>query len=213
MTHGFRTAVLLAALVLAAAGCGSGQSNSTTSRSSTGSPHSSANPAASTVGAGPLSAEAQAAATGDIPDTQVFLTLQNRRAGYTIKYPEGWTQRGTGADLTLSDKNNIAHIVVASGGAPSTASVSSELSRLETARRILTFAVPVAIHITQGPAIKSTYTSVSAPNPVTGKSVVLIVDRYEFGHRGSRVTVDLGTPKGVDNVDAYRLMINSFAWR
>ncbi len=143
----------------------------------------------------------------------MFLTLQNRRTGYTIKYPEGWTQRGTGADLTLSDKNNIAHIFVATAGAPSTASVSAELGRLKTAGRILTFAVPAAIHITQGPAIKSTYTTESAPSPVTGKSVVLIVDRYEFAHKGSRVTVDLGTPKGVDNVDAYRLMINSFAWR
>ena len=213
MTHGFRTVFLSAALVLAAAACGStGQSNSTASRSSTVSLRSSGNPAATIAGAGPLSAEAQAAATGDIPDTQVFLTLQNRRAGYTIKYPEGWTQRGSGADLTISDKNNIAHIFVATAGAPSTGSVSAELSRLKAARRILTFAVPAAIHITQGAAIKSTYTTESAPNPVTGKSVVLIVDRYEFGHKASRVTVDLGTPKGVDNVDAYRLMINSFAW-
>jgi hypothetical protein len=50
------------------------------------------------------------------------------------------------------------------------------------------------------------------PNPVTGKSVLLIVDRYELSIAGKRATVDLGTPKGVDNVDAYRMMINSFRW-
>jgi hypothetical protein len=30
---------------------------------------------------------------------------------------------------------------------------------------------------------------------------------------GKRAVVDLGTPKGVDNVDAYRLMIQSFRWQ
>jgi hypothetical protein len=48
---------------------------------------------------------------------------------------------------------------------------------------------------------------------VTGKSVKLIVDRYELGRGGTRATVDLGTPVGVDNVDAYRLMIQSFRLR
>jgi hypothetical protein len=43
--------------------------------------------------------------------------------------------------------------------------------------------------------------------------VLLIVDRYELGSAGRRATVDLGTPKGVDNVDAYRKMINSFTWQ
>ena len=62
------------------------------------------------------------------------------------------------------------------------------------------------------PEIKAVYTTRSRPNSVTGKPVVLVVDRYELGHGGSRATVDLGTPKGVDNVDAYRLMIESFRW-
>jgi hypothetical protein len=52
----------------------------------------------------------------------------------------------------------------------------------------------------------------SAPDPVTGKRVTLVVNRYVVA-RGSRVaTVDLGTPRGVDNVDAYRMMIQSFRW-
>jgi hypothetical protein len=62
-------------------------------------------------------------------------------------------------------------------------------------------------------AVKAVYTTESAPNPVTGKRVKLIVDRYEL-YRGGRVaTVDLGTPTGVDNVDAYRKMIESFRWQ
>ena len=58
-------------------------------------------------------------------------------------------------------------------------------------------------------AVAATYTTTSAPNPVTGKKVTLTVDRYELGHGGRRAIVDLGTPVGVDNVDAYRLMIES----
>jgi hypothetical protein len=43
--------------------------------------------------------------------------------------------------------------------------------------------------------------------------VTLVVDRYYVGGSGRRAIVDLGTPQGVDNVDAYRLMIESFKWR
>ena len=48
---------------------------------------------------------------------------------------------------------------------------------------------------------------------MTGKKVTLVVDRYELGSRGRIAVVDLGTPAGVDNVDAYRMMIRSFRWR
>jgi hypothetical protein len=43
--------------------------------------------------------------------------------------------------------------------------------------------------------------------------VTLVVDRYYLAHGGKRAVVDLGAPKGVDNVDAYRMMIESFRWR
>ena len=116
-------------------------------------------------------------------------------------------------DVTFSDKNNIVHIVVTSGGAPTAADVTAELNRLKHSTPSLTFTPPRSITLTSGTAIKTTYTTLSAPNPVTGKSVLLVVDRYEFAKAGKRATVDLGTPKGVDNVDAYRRMINSFRWR
>jgi hypothetical protein len=62
--------------------------------------------------AGALSAEAQSAATGDIPDNQVFLTFRNRAAGYSMKNPEGWARTGPARDVTFQDKNNIVHVVV-----------------------------------------------------------------------------------------------------
>ena len=47
---------------------------------------------------------------------------------------------------------------------------------------------------------------------MTGKRVKLVVDRYALSRGRGVAVVDLGTPTGVDNVDAYRMMIESFRW-
>jgi hypothetical protein len=156
-------------------------------------------PATTTTAATPsqLTPEAQAAATGDIPDNQVFLTFRNTAAGYSMKYPEGWAQQGAGAKVTFRDKNNIVRIDVAQAPKPTAATVKAAQ----------------AITISGKPALKVAYTTQSAPNAVTGKRVTLVVDRYYLWRGGKRAVVDLGTPRGVDNVDAYRLMIESFTWR
>jgi hypothetical protein len=161
---------------------------------------------------GAVSAEAKSAATGDIPDNQVFLTFRNRAAGYSIKYPEGWTRRGSDRAVTFQDKNNIVQIAVGAAGAPTPASVARELARERSASSTLRAGAPASVRVKGAPAVKVTYTTVSKPNPVTGKRVLLVVDRYELARSGKRATVDLGTPKGVDNVDAYRMMVESFRW-
>ena len=48
---------------------------------------------------------------------------------------------------------------------------------------------------------------------VVGGGIVGCSTAYELAKDGERAVVDLGTPKGVDNVDAYRMMIQSFKWR
>jgi hypothetical protein len=195
---------LLAAL---AAGCGSSSSPTTQGAIKT---HTAAGAAGA---AGVLSADATSAATGDIPDSQHFLTYRNPTEHYSILYPEGWALKGAGRDVSITDKNNVVHIIIASGPAPTTAAVAAELIKLRRSSPTLTYSAPMPIALRSGGAVKATYTTRSAPNPVTGKRVLLIVDRYELTRAGKRATVDLGTPKGVDNVDAYRKMINSFAWQ
>ncbi len=204
-----------AILMALVTGCGSSSSPSASgSTPQPSTPSATATQTTSTNSSvGVLSGEAKSAATGDIPDTQVFLTYANPAAGYRMSYPEGWTRKGNANDVTFSDKNNIVHIVIANGGAPSVATVAAELGQLKQSTPSLTFTPPASIQLKSGPAIKATYSTQSAPNPVTGKSVLLIVDRYEFAKGGKRATVDLGTAKGVDNVDAYRRMINSFTWQ
>ena len=215
-------ALLLLIAPVAAAGCGSSSSHSSTSSggsaasgsAATTTPGASSTTAASgSASPGALSGEAASAATGDIPDNQVFLVFHNNSAGYSIKYPEGWTQQGSAGDVTFKDKNNLVHIFISRAAAPTPASVTAQLNRLKNSTPSLTFTSPHTMQIGSSTAVKATYSTKSAPNPVTGKRVSLMVDRYELAHNGRVAVVDLGTPVGVDNVDAYRMMIQSFTWR
>jgi hypothetical protein len=156
------TASIAVVAVVAVAGCGGGSNSS----------------------GGGGGAEAQSAASGDIPDNQVFLV--HTGPGYSVKYPEGWTKKGTGRNLTFSDKDNSIHLVVTTGNPP--VKVTGGRAKIEL-RRL-------------GP-----------PDPVTGKRPLLLIDRYVYAKGGRYAVLDLATPKGVDNVDAYRLISNSFRWR
>ncbi len=126
-----------------------------------------------------------------------------------MKYPEGWAQQGSGSQVTIRNNNNIVRVVVERRGQPSAPAIRRELTNLHGA------------HLQTGPqqltlggakAFKVVYTTESAPNAVTGKRVTLTVDRYYLARTGKVAIVDLGSPVGVDNVDAYRLMIQSFRW-
>ena len=156
-----------------------------------------------------LQGEANAAATGDIPDNQVYVVFSDTQAGYSIKYPEGWAQQGTGNRVTFRDKNNIVRVIVGAAAIPTNASVRADVGRLNG---VQVRTAPHATTIAGKPAFKVVYSTESAPNSVTGKRLRLVVDRYYLWHAGRRAVVDLGTPEGVDNVDAYRLMIESFRW-
>jgi hypothetical protein len=48
---------------------------------------------------------------------------------------------------------------------------------------------------------------------VTGKRIELLVDRYVYGHQGQVAILDLATPRGVDNIDAYRRISRSWRWK
>jgi hypothetical protein len=193
------TVMAVGAVAAVIAGCGS--SGSATSSGSGGS------------SAAALSAEAKSGASGDIPDNQVFVTLHDAAAGYSMQYPEGWVQGGGGADVTLRDKSNVVHIVVRRGRAPRAGDAVRELNRQRGTTPSLQAGPPSNVTIGGASAVKVSYSTRSAPNPVTGKPVLLLVDRYVVSGPGRYAVADLGTPKGVDNLDAYRMMIGSFRWR
>lgn len=201
-----------AVLATASIGCGTQHSAGTTQPTTTDRVTTAHAPTGTTVSSGPgaLQAEANAAAAGDIPDNQVFLRFENARAGYSLKYPEGWAQQGSNGRVVFRDKNNIVRIAVARGQPLTIASITRESQHLAGAHIV---SPPVAVSLPSGHAFKVVYKTESAANAVTGKRVTLVVDRYYLTRAGRQAVVDLGTPVGVDNVDAYRLMIESFRWK
>jgi hypothetical protein len=200
---------LVAPVALVVAGCGGSGKQAPASTNTTAAPATTQQaPGATAASPGALQAEAASAATGDIPDNQVFLVVHST-GGWSMKYPEGWARSGRPNATTFRDKNNIVRVVIQKDARPSAATVRSDLAR----RGAKVSSAPKAMTVSGQPALKLVYTTQSAPNPVTGKRVTLTVDRYYLVHGGRLATVDLGTPVGVDNVDAYRLMIESFRWR
>jgi hypothetical protein len=184
------TGVLIAGLLLTACGSSNGESSSTdeatTGATAAGSAAPEAEGQGGEEGAGQSAeapSEAESAATGDIPDNQTFLVFKNPSAGYSIRYPEGWARKGQGNDVTFKEKANVIHIAVKPG------TVKNKSGE------------------------KTTVARQSAPDPVTGKRLPLTVDVYEFEKGGKVAVLELSTPEGVDNVDAYRLISESFAWR
>lgn len=178
---------LVAGLLLTACGSGSNES-SPTGETTTGAAVGSVAPenegqAGESGQRAEAPSEAESAATGDIPDNQTFLVFKNPNAGYSIRYPEGWARKGQGNDVTFKEKANVIHIAVKPGTARNKSGEKTTVSRQ------------------------------SAPDPVTGKRLPLTVDVYEFEKGGKVAVLELSTPEGVDNVDAYRLISESFAWR
>jgi hypothetical protein len=210
MMRSAKPAMLLAA-VMALSACGSpsktyAPATSTTSSSA----HAVATTPTTQTTPSALQAEATAAAAGDIPDNQAFIVFSNPTARYSMKYPEGWAQQGSGSQVTIRNNNNIVRVVVERRAPPSAGTITRELANLHGAH---VQTGPQQLAIGGAKAFKAVYRTESAANAVTGKRVTLIVDRYYLAHAGKVAIVDLGSPVGVDNVDAYRLMIQSFRWR
>lgn len=196
---------------MAAWGCGS-QGRLRGHLVTTGALTANGSPSATGGEASALSAEAKSLATGDIPDNQTFLTFRDAGGGYSLVYPEGWAQRRGTGKVEFVEKNNLIRVIVRAGARPTAATVAGELDRERSEQPTLTHSSPSIITLTGVPVVKVNYATLSTPNPVTGKRIRLLVDRYVFARGGRVATLDLGTPVGVDNLDAYRRIVHSFRW-
>lgn len=116
--------------------------------------------------------------------------------------------------MRFLDKDNAIRLQVATGAAPSIAAVNAALARLRASEPTLRITASArALALPHGRAVKVGYAVTGAADPVSGKRPLLLVDRYVYAHAGQVATLDLATPKGVDNVDAYRMISRSFTWR
>jgi hypothetical protein len=217
-----RVSILLASAVIVVAvplaGCGSSGTGSGSQASTTAPSTSTTAAVASNAGCGSSTAsaagasEAASTATGDIPDNQNFLTFKNPSGGYSISYPEGWARSGNGAKTTFQDKGNTVTIKVAPGRQLTPASVAAELKQEAKTDPCLSAGQPQTTTVGPNQVVKVTYATQGAKSPVTGQRPKITVDRYVYFKGGKVATVDLATPVGVDNVDAYRMISESFRW-
>lgn len=151
-------------------------------------------------------------APGDIPDTQAFVPYA--ATGYSFSVPEGWSRTVAGSTTTFSDHfNSITATSAPAALAPTATSVqATEVPALQ--RNVASFELIKVAPVTRtaGPVVLVTYRAGSAPNPVTNRRVAIDVERYEFWHNGTLVTLTLSGARGSDNVDPWKKVTDSFAW-
>ena len=195
----------LAAIGLAAVLLASACSNSS----------SSSQPTVPTSGAGAVDPNGpEVVEPGDIPDNQVFIPFVPTDGVYTVTVPEGWARTESGGVVTFTDKYNS--ITLRSSSATTAPTVESvRADGLADVESDPTFTLIDVTTLTRkaGTGVLATYEIGSTPNPVTGKKALLSVERYVFFHNGTVVTMTLSGAKGADNVDPWRIVSDSLAWK
>ena len=216
--------LLIAMTIAGTAACGSkGATTSaspslptlSTSPSPAETPASTGTPAPSTAVAPSASQEPDnptGTSSGDVPDNAVFLTYHDPKGGYSIQYVEGWQVSPVANGTTIRDKDSSETIEVANG--PTDAALflaGTDLPSLQ-AQQDFKLIKQDSVKVNGKPLLHLLYETLSPPDPVTGKQVAQAVDRYYVPGSKAIAVVTLATPKGVDNVDAFRQMIESFRW-
>ena len=151
---------------------------------------------------------------GDIPDNQVYVEYAPPSGGYAVKVPEGWARTASGSSTVFTDHYNTVNL------APSTSAASPTLATVRTNELPALQKSTTGFHElgvrtvprTAGMAVLLTYNALSPSDPVTGKRVLLDVERYEFWRNGKLVSITLSASHGSDNVDPWKNITNSFRW-
>jgi hypothetical protein len=149
---------------------------------------------------------------GDIPDNAVFLTYHRTSPTFTIPYVEGWQVTPQPDGVVIRDKDSSESVaIVGSQSDVATYVASTDLPALQAqggfgliTQDTLTVRGSTYIHLA--------FHLTSPPDAVTGKQVPLTVDRYYVSGPNGLAIVSLATPDGVDNVDAFRRMIEGLRW-
>lgn len=232
-----RTIVLAAVLVVAAiaAGCSKNTATSTapatqnppatsapSSTGAIGSGASSTTAAQSTTTAAPTAAAVPAQKPvapetnppGDIPDNTQFVPYRSLM-GFVVKVPEGWSRRAASGAVTFTDKLNTVDVATTgTATSPTVANVkSTDVPALAKSEPAFEFRSISAVKLPAGPAVLLKYRINSAPNSVTGKQYRLDVERYILWRSGMRYDLILLSPVGADNVDPWRIVSRSLAFR
>lgn len=151
-------------------------------------------------------------ANGDIPDTAVYVTY--RGAGFIVKYVEGWgiLKLPHGA-VRISDKDSSEVVAVNKVKTSVAATAGRDLTNFTHSLPQFRLVFRHTVQLQPGTSVYLQYRTLSGQDPVTGKRVPILVDRYYIPGKGRQATLTLSTPVGVDNVDAFKLIARSFRWK
>jgi hypothetical protein len=152
---------------------------------------------------------------GDIPDNQVFVPYEPSDGSFTVKVPEGWARTDVADGASFTDKLNTVAVEQRNGRPePTVDSVRTvELADVQANGSHVTLGDVETRSLPVGDVIHATYTADSAPDPVTGRTVVDDVELYVYWRDGTEVLLTLSGPHGADDVDAWREVSSSFAWK
>jgi hypothetical protein len=151
-------------------------------------------------------------AHGDVPDNAVFLTYHDAAHGFSIQYVEGWqvTPQPDGVVVRDKDSSETVAVVAAQADIPGYVA-STDLPALQ-AQPGFRLVKQNTVKVGGNRYVHLVFHQESPPDSVTGKQVPQTVDRYYVPGTVGFAIVSLATPDGVDNVDAFRQMIESFKW-
>jgi hypothetical protein len=195
-------AIAVASLV--AAGCGSSSSSTSTSSSTTTGSAKQVNPNAPEV-----------SPSGDIPDNQAYVPFSAPGTNVTVKVPEGWSRSSTATGISFTDKLNSITIEQRKAAGAVTVAQAKQADVPALAKSVKGFRLKSVSQLQRnaGPVVRISYLAVAKKNPVTGKGGTDAVERYLFVKSGKQLVLTLSGPKGADNVDPWKIVTNSVAWR
>ncbi|HUR72872.1 MAG TPA: PsbP-related protein [Sporichthya sp.] len=150
-------------------------------------------------------------APGDIPDNIAFIPYTNAAGHYTFTYPEGWAKTESGSTVTFTDKLNGVHVETGPLTAPPDEAAAKSVSVPALMRTQPAFELKKvgSAKVAGATGVRIVYRRDSAPDPVSGRIYHDEVERYELVLNGHEFIIELYGPVGSDNVDPYKIMIDS----
>ena len=152
---------------------------------------------------------------GDIPDNQVYVPYSPPDVSFTVNVPEGWARTDVANGVSFTDKLNTVTVQELTGRPqPTPDSVrTGELADAVASAPNGAAGTVEQVTLPAGPAVHSTYSADSAPDPLTGRTVRDDVELYVFWKDGTEALLTLSGPHGADNVDPWKTLSTSFTWQ
>lgn len=152
---------------------------------------------------------------GDIPDSQAFVRYSSAAGHFSLEVPEGWSRSEKVQAVSFTSKLGAVEVSSQKGtGAPTVANVKArDLPALSKSVKDMKITAVKDVTLPAGKAVLVKFTSTGEVNAVTGKATRQENDLYVLAKNGQRVTLRFSAPLGADNVDAWKRMADSFAWR